>query len=455
MRRSIIIQFCGLLLFGIGIRAQLPGWVTSPQDRYPTSQYITGVGIAEDLAAAKKQAKAEIASQIQTTIKSDITDIEQEMQFEGATTVRSNFTQKIQEITEVSISGVTYPESDERNGKFYILGVLDKQQYLRDIAAQLNTKFSSLNDLYTSIQEQLDAGNVLTALENYQKLTDHLNEFFGLRSIYNSISTSVYGQEPPYSLNAVWTDIVTLIRSIEINPMSGEGQTAKPGQLLPQPVMVQVTYSKDGKSVPVSGMMLEFENSDGSQIDKKETGSNGQASVQPIAVAGNSPARGTLSVTFASMPFSSLRKNLREKRMTISYAIEQPSYSFQLEVTRDGKSLDSQFRRNLQQALSGMGYSIAGDAPVKLAADVNITNSRQMSGFAGTQYMAKAGATLKLVNVKSGDVLGQTQLTGRGMDTGSMAKAEDMAIDRIEISRSKLSQFLANSSSQLQQIYGD
>ena len=141
--------------------------------------------------------------------------------------------------------------------------------------------------------------------------------------------------------------------------------------------------------------------------------------------------------------------------MTISYAIEQPSYSFQLEVTRDGKSLDSQFRRNLQQALSGMGYSIAGDAPVKLAADVNITNSRQMSGFAGTQYMAKAGATLKLVNVKSGDVLGQTQLTGRGMDTGSMAKAEDMAIDRIEISRSKLSQFLANSSSQLQQIYGD
>jgi len=455
MRRSIILLSFGIFLINVAAQAQLPTWVTSPQDQYPTSKYITGVGISEDLAAAKKQAKAEIASQIQTTIKAEITDIEQEMQFEGATTARSDFTQKIQEITEVSISGVTYPESDERNGKFYILGVLDKQQYLRDIAAQLNTKFSSLNDLYSSIRDQLDGGNVLTALENYQTLTDQLNEFFGLRSIYNTISSVAYGQEPPYSLNSVWTDIITLIRSIQINPVGGEGQTAKPGQQLRQPVAVQVTYSKDGKTVPVSGMVLEFENSDGSQIDKKETGSNGQASVKPIAVSGNSPTRGTVSVTFASMPFASLRKNLRTKRTTIAYTIEQPTYSFRLEVTREGESLNSQFKRNLQQALSGMGYSIAGDAPVKLVAEVNITNSRQMSGFAGTQYMAEAGATLKLVNVRSGEVLGQTQLTGRGMDTGSMEKAENMAIDRIDVSRSKLSQFFANTSSQLQQIYGN
>ncbi len=435
------------------VLAQLPSWAVNPQNMYPTQLYITGVGVSEDLAAAKKQAKAEIASQIQTTIKSEITDIEQEMQFEGSTTAKSDFTQKIQEITEVSISGVTYPKSEEQDGKFYVLGVLDKEQYLQDINAQLNTKFSAIMDLNSSIQDQLSGGGVLTALENYQKLTDQLNEFYGLRSIYNAVNSSPYSKEMPFSLNSVWTDIISLIRSIQISTVDGDNQTANIGQPLPEPVVAKVTYSKDGESVPVSGLMLKFENSDGSTLGKQETDSDGKASIRVTAVAGNSPTRGSVEVTFASMPFASLRKNLRTKRVTFHYTIKQPSYSFQLHVTKDGSHLDSQFMKNLQQGLSSLGYTITDDAPVSVVADVNIIKSRQMSGFAGTQYMAEAQANVKLVENRTGNVIGQTQLTGRGLDSGSKDNAENMAIDRIDVSRSKLSQLFGDASSKLQVIY--
>jgi len=451
--RKLLMSLMSVLLLSSVVMGQLPSWAMNPQDMYPTNRYITGVGVSEDLAAAKKQAKAEIASQIQTTIKSEITDIEQEMQFEGSTTAKSEFTQKIQEITEVSISGVMYPKSEEKNGKFYILGVLDKQQYLQDIRAQLNTKFSAIMDLNSSIQEQLSEGGVLTALDNYQDLTGQLNEFLGLRSIYNSLNPAPYSQEMPFSLNSVWTDIISLIRSIQISPVSGDNQTANVGQQLPEPVVAQVTYSKDNSTVPINGLMLQFENSDGSTIARRETNSEGKALVRVSAVAGSSPTRGTVEVTFASMPFASLRKNLRTKSATFHYSIKQPSYNFQLLVTRDGSALDSQFNRNLQQGLSSLGYTITGDAPVSVVADVNITNSRQMSGFAGTQYMAEAQANVKLVENRSRDILGQTKLTGRGMDAGSMENAENMAIDRIEVSKSKLSQLIGDASAKLQPIY--
>jgi len=451
--RKLLMSLMSMLFLSTVAMCQLPSWTINPQDMYPTNRYITGVGVSEDLAAAKKQAKAEIASQIQTTIKSEITDIEQEMTFEGSTTAKSDFTQKIQEITEVSISGVTYPKSEEKDGKFYILGVLDKQQYLQDIRAQLNTKHSALMDLNSSVQEQLSEGGVLTALDNYQDLTGQLNEFYGLRSIYNSLNSAPYNQEMPFSLNSVWTDIISLIRSIQISPVNGDNQTANIGQQLSQPVVAQVTYSKDDSVVPVSGLMLKFENSDGSTIEKRETNSEGKSLARVTAVAGSSPTRGTVEVTFASMPFASLRKNLRTKSATFHYTIKQPSYSFRLRVTGDGSSLDSQFQRNLQQGLSSLGYTITSDAPVSVVAEVNIANHRQMSGFAGTQYMAEAQANVKLVENRSGDILGQTKLTGRGMDAGSMENAENMAVDRIEVSKSKLSQLIGDASTKLQAIY--
>ncbi|MBS1272595.1 MAG: hypothetical protein MAGBODY4_01742 [Candidatus Marinimicrobia bacterium] len=443
-----------LVFFSLSVMAQAPSWVTNPQKTYPADQYITGVGIDPDLAAAKSKAKAEIASQIQATIQSEITDIEQEITVEGSSSIRSDFTQQIKEITNVSVTGVTYPKSKQKGEQYYVLAVLDKSQYLQDIRAKLQTKMSALQDLHSSIESQLESGGIYTALENYDKLTSQLNEYLGLRSIYNSVSATPYPDALSFSLNSVWTDIISLIRSIELQPVSGGGQTAKPGEKLMNPVEVKVIYTSGEKTIPVAGIELRFENSDGSEIAEMETNSSGKASVTPVAVPGDAPTEGRIEVTFAPMRFPSLRKNLRTKSLTIPYTIEQPSYTFRLEVT--GAAAENEaIKKSLQQALSALGYTISAEAPAKLKTEVKITSSREVKGFAGTQHMAEAQATVKLIAVSSEDLLGQAQFTGRGMSNDSGEAAESMAYNRIEFSTGKLTRLFSNNSDKLAPLFND
>jgi len=453
MGRNIFVCLT-LLLFSVSIAAQTPSWVTNPQKSYPASDYLTGVGIDPDLDAAKSKAKGDIASQIRTTIQSEIMDIEQEITVENSSSIRADFSQQIKEITDVSVTGVTYPKSEKRGNKYYVLGVLDKSQYLQDIRAQLQTKMSALQDLHSSIQSQLESGGIYTALENYDKLTSQLNDYLGLRSIYNSVSSTPYPDALTFSLNSVWTDIISLIRSIELQVVSGKNQVAKPGEKLAAPVEVKVTYSSGEKTIPVAGIELRFENSDGNEIAELETNSSGIARVTPTAIPGETPTEGTIQVTFAPTRFPALRKNLRIKSLEIPYTIDQPSYAFQLEVT-GAAAENNAIQKSLQQALAGLGYLVSSNAPVKLRATVAITSSREVKGFAGTQYMAEAQATVKLIAVTSGDILGQMQFTGRGMSNDSGETAESMAYNRIEFSTDKLTRLFANNSDKLAPLFNE
>lgn len=108
----------------------------------------------------------------------------------------------------------------------------------------------------------------------------------------------------------------------------------------------------------------------------------------------------------------------------------------------------------LQQELSGLGYSVDPAAPVSLESDIAITGSRAVKGFAGTQYMAEATATVKLVQKSTHTVLAQAQFTGRGVSTSSEQDAAAMAKERIAIPTSQLSQMIANAGPKLQAIYG-
>lgn len=432
---------------------QPPAWVTSHQQEFPDALYLTGVGIAEDLDAAKRQAKAEIAGQIQSTVKSEITDIEKELQYEGSTTNTSDITRKIQDITDVSVSGITYPKTAQYEGKYYVLGVVDKQQYLQDITAQLATHLKTMANLHQSIYSQMDQGGLLTALDNFEQLSNQLSEFFSLRSIYNSVSSTPYARETDFTLSDVQTDILAQIRKIDVQFIGGTGQVAGTGDPLPSPFVAKVTYDRNGSTIPLAGMLLQFKNSDGSVIAGQETDARGQASVKATALPGSAPTRGSVEVSFGSMRYPALRTNLRSKNAIIQYQITSTGFAFHLVMADPGQSGGDRFLSTLQQELSGLGYSVDPAAPVSLESDIAITGSRAVKGFAGTQYMAEATATVKLVQKSTHTVLSQAQFTGRGVSTSSEQDAATMAKERIAVPTGQLSQMIANAGPQLQAIY--
>ncbi len=432
---------------------QTPAWITTVEQEYPGSFYITGIGIHEELDAAKQQAKAEVAAQIRSTVQSEITDIEQEISVEGETTSRSDITRKIREITDVTVSGITYPRTDTRNGKYYVLAVLDKQQYLQDIQVKLDDQVKALVELRSSIGEQLDQGGLLTSLENFNTLSDQIEEFVSLRSIYNAVSSTPYASTPEFTLNAIWTELVSLTRTVDISIMGGQNQTARLGESLSQAVTARVTYQRGGFRIPAIGIPVEFRNSDGSVIARKSTDDNGEASASAEALPGESPHQGRVEAVFGSMPFPVLRQNLRMKSATTEYSISRPAYTFAVQIVADRESRT--FMENLRNGLSDLGYAMQDEAPVILRAELSVSNTREVSGFAGKQYLAEAKATVALVNRESDTILGQTEFSGRGLSNQSSEQAETMAYDRIEVTRNGLTRLIANADNQLQMIYKD
>jgi len=428
-----------------------PSWLTNFQQEYPNSLYLTGVGIADNLSSARQQAKAEIAAQIQSTVQSEITDIQQEIEVEGEVTSSSDITQKIREITDVTISGVTYPMSDERDGQFYVLAVLDKLQYLQDVTTQLREHLNVMSELYQSIDARLEDGNLLNAYENYQTLTGQMEEFVSLRSLYNAVSSSPYPNAPARSLNTVWSNLQSISGTIDLEVTEGEGQSTRLGESLDAPVTARVTYQSSGQTVHARGIPVVFENSDDNTITRMETGMNGEASATVTAVPGQSPDEGVVTVVFGNVKYPGLRQILRGKSVNVPYGIIRSNYVFAIQVIPENRSYG--VVSALQNGLSDLGYSIQPDAPVILRAQLTITNSREVSGFAGSQYLAEAQADVALVSSETNTILGQATFTGRGMSTQSTEQATTQAYNRIEISRDGLTRLISNADGELQKIF--
>ncbi|MBD3276021.1 MAG: hypothetical protein GF372_11965 [Candidatus Marinimicrobia bacterium] len=457
--KKVWILIAGLLLVncaGPKESAQVNlNWVTNPQAEYPHAMYLTGVGISEDLSAAKKHAKAEIASQIQTTIKSNITDIERETSRRGEITSESDFRQRIDEITEVSISGVIYPKIEEKDGRYYVLGVLDKMQYLQDMRSQLDEMASAISDLHTSLHSEIAGGGLLTALDNYRDMSEIMEEFVSVRSIYNAVSNGPYPQRFDFTLAAIETELVSIARTAEISVQSGENQNGTVGKYLPQPVEVKTTYAHDGTTFPAAGFYIQFQNSDGSLITKVEANDQGTARARIIAVPGQVTGQGQVTVSFASMPYGILNKNLRNREVVIPYSLHQPKYDFTLQLVDGNLDANEQFKSSIESELTKMGYALRNDSPARLQVRLGIATSQSVSGFAGSQYMAEARATVKLIESTSGAVLGQTEFIGKGLHKDSRDAAESMAFKNIRIERNKLIQLIAGAESRLADIYAN
>ena len=67
MNRKIVLIFTLLLLIGLWLSAakKKPEWILNPYSRYPSEQYLCGVGMAKELNNAQNEALKNIAVELQ------------------------------------------------------------------------------------------------------------------------------------------------------------------------------------------------------------------------------------------------------------------------------------------------------------------------------------------------------------------------------------------------------
>lgn len=110
-----------------------PSWIDAPQDKYPSSSYLTAVGTGDTRKAAENAAAANLSQIFQSTIKAEQTVNERykelftapnQSTFEGQSDVTKNITIS----TDQTLYNIQYPESYTDNlGRTYVLAALERR----------------------------------------------------------------------------------------------------------------------------------------------------------------------------------------------------------------------------------------------------------------------------------------------------------------------------------------
>ena len=155
-----------------------PKWVDGESSRWPRSQYVLGVGSADDENSASDRARGEISRVFSTAVSVDTTVDESESnttQAGGSSTSFSQLvSQKVHTVSEKILEGVEIVERwrDLSAARSYALAVLDKSKALKTVedklqgldqeALQWNTRMEASTDAF----ERAKAAAKLVALLN-------------------------------------------------------------------------------------------------------------------------------------------------------------------------------------------------------------------------------------------------------------------------------------------------
>ena len=207
-----------------------PEWLDGASRRYPSKQYLLGVGEGPDRQTAEDQARAEIAKIFYSRIESQNRTYQSYLQTDSGAKLKTTEQIDIQDITQVStrkvLAGVHIAEiftETRPKQKFYALAVLDRAQSQQI----LQTK---IKDLDKGIQESLrDAQAQVDQLLKIKYLNMGLEKLI-LRDVYDTelriVNPAGHGIESAVSIAEVRKELIgILLRDFQI-ALTVEGNRA-------------------------------------------------------------------------------------------------------------------------------------------------------------------------------------------------------------------------------------
>ncbi len=183
-----------VLIFSCTTSEKKPDWISGSSSNYPSSRYLLGVGRAQetsnpayDQTLADERARAELARQIKSRIKSELSArAEEELNRLGADELR-RFSQHISSAifssADVELLGVEIKERyyDAKEGVYYTLAVLDRERTCELLSEKISSNLAEIKGLLELEQNQ-EKENPLLALSYLIKARKKLEQTIGLNA---------------------------------------------------------------------------------------------------------------------------------------------------------------------------------------------------------------------------------------------------------------------------------
>ena len=433
------------LLCGCAL-AQVPKWAeNNNHKKYPVSEYLLGVGIADNKTDAVERARADVAKQIQVKIESELETMEQEISSGDRSTIHAEVTFKTKSVVSETITGIEIVESVNVKGKYYALAVLNKQNYISGLEQEMDNILAESSQYNQSAREMVSRGSIFNALDNFISAKNTIPDFYIKRGLYTALTGRHYGSKNTESVASILSEIRTILAGINIKIINGDNQSSGLGKTLPSPIVAKVYYLDEHQNeVGLKWYPVITKYDNGETIAKIGSADDGTLSINVIATpTGSSASTGSVLFTLGLSNLPDIfRDDVSKIQTSASYSIKTAGLVFITEIKDINGLTSPALEKIVDSWVTKNGYRIDPAAALVIQGTTAINNEKTVDSPAGKQYFIDLGLDLILFDKKSSSQLSSVSGNGRGMVLGSREKAIQKAYENISVTKSKFAAFL-------------
>lgn len=435
--------------------AQAPSWYTEVSlPEYPQSIYIIGVGVGDTYPDAQADAQAAISAQLRVTIKSTLETFAQEIATDERTSYIDMVTQATHSTVDETVDGIEIVRQIQEENKYYVFGVLDKNQFVAGLKAELLQLWGKVSALVTDARAFANEGKILAAIENYSEGQRYAAEFHARRAFHDALSPIPFIVDEAITVSGIMSEVRGILSGIQIVVESGDRQSATAGSFLEEPIIFKVFYvSEDtGERIPMHNLPIVTRQEDGVVIDRSVTDATGAVEVFASAVPSSSSSSKLYArPNLVRLP-SIYNRYLKNAEGTATYSIAKSiPLSFELIIIDEDGNRLSDVERKVARMVGNLGHSTSPTASMMLSGNVSILGTKEIPGKSNPQYLVTSELALAVVIKSTNTSVSSLSASAKGLSSKSRELAVKASYSKLKLSRNDFSRMISDAEKSIQQ----
>lgn len=192
-----------------------PEWTDGNSDAYPRSAWLTGLGSAEDIGAARDRARADLAKNFRVVIEEHASDLRESVTENGAEEYSAELRRDLAVRTDQVLEGVEVPETwrDPASGRYHAFAVLNRAR----AALRLRQDLSALDTAAEAMLAQARLTDDAFHKAAYAiRVVENQRERAMVYSMLQGVSPTGGAQAPLWPLAKLEADLRTALARIEL-----------------------------------------------------------------------------------------------------------------------------------------------------------------------------------------------------------------------------------------------
>jgi 5-hydroxyisourate hydrolase-like protein (transthyretin family) len=433
MNKTITMVIFAATLFGA---RGADGWMSSgSDDAYPRELYFVGVGMSErGPEEARTQAIVEVRKQISVTVRARLVDRQTSVTENGNEVSSSSVDSRARLSTSGDARGVEVVKTAEKDGVYYALAVLDKQNFAAHCKTRIAESKAALESRMSAARAALKNGEIGAALKELGAARKALREIHEQRKLLSAAARLGEQEQVAYTEADIDQLAEKCIASVTADIVSGNRQEVAAGDEPAFPLVVEI---KAG-ATPAPMIPVELVDEDEAVLLTHYTDDNGRVRFElgehTVAEIGTHRLYARIGLKVSA----SARKALDAQTRRFSYTVNAKPVHVAVKVNASGDLAGDAdaLRKKIVRRLAKYNIMEYPQSCFRLSADISANETGRVEGISAARTFVKTEVDVDF-SLQDAQQRQMLSFTAGGKGTGStLAKSVAAALGELRIKTS-------------------